>query len=71
VTTHARLEPETVQVLLRNSNGCQDPAVHHGRTTMKVRTLRMRNGKLLGARVVVLDLPARLPRHRVTRPRFA
>jgi hypothetical protein len=71
MTSQVRLEAATLQVLVENSNGCQDPAVHHGRTTMKVRTLRMRNGKLLGARVVVLDLPARLPRHRVTRPRVA
>jgi hypothetical protein len=71
MTTRVRLPPATVQVLLANSTGCQDPAVHQGRTSMKVRTLRMRNGKLMGARVVVLDLPARLPRHRVSRPRLA
>jgi hypothetical protein len=39
---------------------------------MKVRTMRMRNGKLLGARVVELTLPARMHgRHRVWRARVA
>jgi hypothetical protein len=39
---------------------------------MKARTLRMRNGKLLGARVIVLSIPARMiGRHRVWRARVA
>jgi hypothetical protein len=39
---------------------------------MKVRSMRMRNGKLLGARVVVLTLPALMHgRHLIWRARVA
>jgi hypothetical protein len=39
---------------------------------MKARTLRMRDGKLLGARVIVLTLAARMyGRHRVWRARVS